>query len=86
MKNEFEDNKQKSCSRFENRVPLKIDFRADWTHESIPTVWELNHSLIGIYKKYVKDLMNVFIFLMNVRRFYNEWGWHEQKVNFHKAC
>ena len=21
--------------------PLKIDFRADWTHESIPTAWEL---------------------------------------------
>ena len=20
---------------------LKIDFRADWTHESIPTAWEL---------------------------------------------
>ena len=25
--------------------PLKIDFRADWTHESNPAVWELtNHS------------------------------------------
>ena len=22
--------------------PLKIDFRADCTHESIPTAWELN--------------------------------------------
>ena len=21
--------------------PLKIDFRADWTHESNPTAWEL---------------------------------------------
>ena len=21
--------------------PLKIDFRADWTHESDPTAWEL---------------------------------------------
>ena len=21
--------------------PLKIDFRADWTHESIPTAWDL---------------------------------------------
>ena len=43
-KNEFEDNNEKSCSRFKNRVPLKIDFRADWTHESNPTAWELtNH-------------------------------------------
>ena len=40
--NEFEDNKEKSCSRFKNKVPLKIDFRADWTHESNPTAWELN--------------------------------------------
>ena len=40
-KNEFEVNNEKSCSRFKNRVPLKIDFRADWTHESIPTAWEL---------------------------------------------
>ena len=23
--------------------PLKINFRADWTHESIPTAWELNY-------------------------------------------
>ena len=22
--------------------PRKIDFRADWTHESIPTAWELS--------------------------------------------
>ena len=22
--------------------PLKIDFRADWTHDSNPTAWELN--------------------------------------------
>ena len=27
--NEFEDDHEKSCSRFKNRVPLKIDFRAD---------------------------------------------------------
>ena len=40
-KNEFEDNNENSCSRFKNRVPLKIDFRAVWTHESIPTAWEL---------------------------------------------
>ena len=41
--NEYEDNKEKLCSRFKNRVPLKIDFKADWTHESNPTAWELNH-------------------------------------------
>ena len=22
--------------------PLKIDFKAEWTHESMPTAWELN--------------------------------------------
>ena len=32
--NEFEDNNEKSCSRFKIMVPLKIDLRADWTHES----------------------------------------------------
>ena len=40
-KNEFEDNNEKSCSRFKNRVPFKIDFRTDWTHESNPTAWKL---------------------------------------------
>ena len=49
-KNEFEDNKEKSCSRLKNRVPLKIDFRADWTHESMPTAWEL------IFAAYLKDI------------------------------
>ena len=39
-KNEFEDNNEKSCSRFK-KSPLEIDFRADWTHESIPTASEL---------------------------------------------
>ena len=24
--------------------PLKIDFRADWTHESIPTAWDLKYT------------------------------------------
>ena len=42
-KNELEDPSEKLCSRFKNRVPLKIDFKADWTHESNPTAWELNH-------------------------------------------
>ena len=40
-KNEFEDNNEKSCSRLKNVVPLKIDFRADWTHESNPPALEL---------------------------------------------
>ena len=25
----------------QKRVPLEINFRADWTHESHPTAWEL---------------------------------------------
>ena len=36
-KNEFEDDNEKSCRRFKNKVPLKIDFKAEWTHESMPT-------------------------------------------------
>ena len=48
-KNEFEDNSEKSCSRFINRVPFKIDFRADWTHESNPTAWELKIELRAIF-------------------------------------
>ena len=28
--------------------PLKIDFRADWTHESIPTAWELKNILSDV--------------------------------------
>ena len=39
--NEFQDNNEKSCSSFKNRVPHKIDFRHDGTHESHPTAWEL---------------------------------------------
>ena len=48
-KNEFEDYNEKSCSRFKNRVPLKIDFRGDWTHESNPTAWELMN---GVFFKF----------------------------------
>ena len=43
-KNEFEDNNEKSCRRFKNRVPLKIDFKAEWTHEFMPTAWELKNA------------------------------------------
>ena len=25
--------------------PVKLDFRADWTHKSIPTAWELKMSV-----------------------------------------
>ena len=32
---------EKTCRRFKNRVPLKIDLKAEWTHESMPTAWEL---------------------------------------------
>ena len=33
------------------RSPLKIDFRADWTHESIPTAWDLD--IHQCYKRYI---------------------------------
>ena len=64
-KNEFEDNNEKSCNRFENRVPLKIDFRADWTHESIPTAWELKNyiSLIILNHARVNKLLTATLYL-----------------------
>ena len=40
-KNEFQDNNEKSCSWFKNRVPPKTDFRVVETHESHPTALEL---------------------------------------------
>ena len=43
--NEFENKNEKSCSRFKNRVPLEIDGRANWTHDSNPTAWELRTGL-----------------------------------------
>ena len=48
-KNEFEDNNKKSCGRFINRVPLKIDFRADSTYESNPTALELKIELHAFF-------------------------------------
>ena len=27
--------------------PLKIDFEAEWTHESMPTAWELKFSKLA---------------------------------------
>ena len=41
----------KNLGRVKNRVPLKIDFRADWTYESNSTAWELNR-----YEPEIKDL------------------------------
>ena len=39
--NEIQDNNEKSCNWFKNKGPQKIDFRADGTHRSHPTAWEL---------------------------------------------
>ena len=35
--------------------PLKINFRAAWTHESIPTAWELKWGWNSILKKFSKQ-------------------------------
>ena len=40
-KNEFEDNNENPAVDSKIGFPLKIDIRADWFHESIPTAWEL---------------------------------------------
>ena len=53
-KNEFEDGNEKLCRRFKNRVSRKIDFKADWTHESIPTAWELKWGWNSNLKKFSK--------------------------------
>ena len=29
--------------------PLKMDFRADWTHESNPTAWELTLKIVFVF-------------------------------------
>ena len=41
-KNEFEDDNEKICIYFRNRVSHKINFEAIWTRESNPTAWELS--------------------------------------------
>ena len=47
-KNEFEVNNEKSESRFKNRVPLKIDFRADWVHpDSLGVKHRIEETLHG---------------------------------------
>ena len=33
--------------------PLKIDFKAEWTHESMPTAWEL---------KFIGPVLSVFMY------------------------
>ena len=49
-KNEFQDNNEKSCSWFRNRVPQKIDFRADEPHESHPPAWELMEKISKFWR------------------------------------
>ena len=40
--------------------PLKIDFKAEWTHESKPTAWELrNFSSNFSYRKLFRLLKNL---------------------------
>ena len=38
--------------------PLKIDFKAEWTHESMPTAWVLNK----LYKSFFMFIMLKYIF------------------------
>ena len=43
-KNKFQDNNEKSWSRFKNRIPSKIDFRVVGPHKSKPRAWKLTFS------------------------------------------
>ena len=40
-KNEFENNDENHVAESKIGSPLKTDFRAEWTHDSNPTAWEL---------------------------------------------
>ena len=40
-KNEYKDNNEKSCRLSRNRVSHKIDFKAVYPHEAMPTAWTL---------------------------------------------
>ena len=44
-KNGFVDNNEQYCSRFKNRVPLKIDFRAELDSRVQPDSLGINRSL-----------------------------------------
>ena len=43
--------------------PLKIDFRADSTHESIPTAWELKNILSDVI-----SIPEAYLFLSSVKK------------------
>ena len=65
-KNEFQDNKEKSCSWFKKKVPQKIEFSAVWTHVSHPTALTLKVKrklLISAFKKhlYLHSQKSVFL-------------------------
>ena len=55
MKNHADDSKIESL--------LKIDFKAEWTHESMPTAWELK--LISSFDSHESNIIfqNRFSFL-----------------------
>ena len=46
-KNEFEDNNENPAVDSKIGFPLKIDFKAEWAHESMPTALELISTLSG---------------------------------------
>ena len=84
-KNEFDDNNEKSCSRFKNRVPLKIDFRADWTHESIPIAWKLTTWVRGELIKNQNQVfrLQLFNYLPNISGFFGAKNFVWQKKSSH---
>ena len=61
FENEFKDNNEKSCSWSRNRVCHKIDFKAVWPHETIPTAWELTcKSSEAKYNKSENEALRTF--------------------------
>ena len=57
----FQDNNEKSCSWFKNNVTQKIDFRADGTHKSHPTTWELiYHPKFYIFSCLIVTWVDIF--------------------------
>ena len=50
--------------------PLKIDFRADWTHESNSTAWELNTEQICLLRSKRSISFSDFFYFENLGTFF----------------
>ena len=63
-KNEFNDNKEKSCSWSRNRVSWQIDFKVQWLRNSHADSVEVNNDSdeISFQYKVVMKIVNIYYF------------------------